>query len=131
MKLSGISVSVSNLEESVKFYTENLGFNYFDTVQTGLGRQAILTSGNMRVSLFETNKIPNGKIFDMSFLSKDIDKDVAELEDKGLIIKKPAGQGSIAKVAHFEDPDGVDIALVEWNEGFEETKDQIRSESWD
>lgn len=127
MNLAGISISVSNLDESIKFYTEVMGFHFFDIIQTGLGRQGILTSGKMRISLFETTKIPNGKIFDMSFLSMDIDKDVEELQSKGATIKTIAQQGSIAKVAHLADPDGVDIAIVQWNDGFEETESRIES----
>lgn len=125
MKIAGISISVKNLEESIEFYTEVMGFNYFDTIETGLGRQAILTSGKMRISLFETDRIPNGKIFDMSVLTNNIDEDLKELEKKGAKIKAAPGKGSIAKVAHVEDPDGVDIALVQWNDGFEETNDRI------
>lgn len=125
MKLSGISISVADLERSIQFYTEVMGFHYFDTVQTGLGRQAILTSGGMRISLFETQRIPNGHIFDMSVLTPDIEAELAALEEKGATVKAPPGQGSIAKVAHLSDPDGVDIALVQWNEGFEETNDRI------
>lgn len=125
MKIAGISISVKNLEESVEFYTKVMGFNYFDTVNTGLGRQAMLTSGKMRISLFETDKIPNGKIFDMSVLSKDIEADLKILEEKGAKIKSMPGKGSIAKVAHVQDPDGTDIALVQWNEDFEETSDRI------
>lgn len=125
MKLAGISISVKNLEESIDYYTKVLGLNYFDTVNTGLGRQAMLTSGSMRISLFETERIPHGKIFDMSFLSTNIDSDLKELESKGAVVKSAPGQGSIAKVAHLSDPNGVDIAIVEWNEGFEETDDRI------
>lgn len=125
MKLSGISISVKNLEESIAFYTETLGFHFFDIIPTGLGRQAILTSGSMRISLFETQRIPNGTIFDMSLLSQDIDGDVAALKEKGAAVKAIAQQGSIAKVAHVSDPNGVDIAIVQWNEGFEETDDRI------
>lgn len=90
------------------------------TIKTGLGRQAMLNSGGIRVSLFETDRIPNGKIFDMSFLSNDIEADSRKLVENGANLKQVPSQGSIAKVAHFLDPDGVDIALVEWNEGFEE-----------
>lgn len=36
-----------------------------------------------------------------------------------------SGKGSIAKVAHVQDPDGTDIALVQWNDDFEETNDRI------
>lgn len=126
MKLAGISISVSNLEESIKYYTEVLGFNFFDIFPTGLGRQAVLTSGKMRISLFETTKIPNGKIFDMSFMSEDIDKDIEELKSKGATVKSIAQQGSIAKVAHIEDPDGLDIAVVQWNDGLEEKENIIK-----
>lgn len=125
MKLSGISISVKNLEESITFYTETLGFHFFDIIPTGLGRQAILTSGNMRISLFETQRIPNGTIFDMSLLSHDIDSDVAALKEKGVAVKSIAKQGSMARVAHVTDPNGVDIAVVQWNDGFQETNDRI------
>lgn len=128
MNLAGISISVSNLEESIKFYTEVMGFHFFDIIPTGLGRQAILTSGKMRISLFETSKIPNGKIFDMSFLSPDIETDIKKLQAKGAIVKTAAQQGSMAKVAHLADPDGVDIAIVQWNDGFEETEDRIENQ---
>lgn len=125
MKLAGISISVSNLEESIKYYTEVLGFDFFDIFPTGMGRQAVLTSGSMRISLFETTRIPNGKIFDMSFRSNDIDADIEELKNKGAKVKSVAAQGSIAKVAHIEAPDGLDIAVVQWNEGFEEKENRI------
>lgn len=120
MKLSGISISVSDLERSIKFYTEVLGFKHFDTFKTGLGRQAFLIKDGMRISLFETQKIPNGKIFDMSFLSRNIEEDTKKMLEQGAKLKAMPGQGSVAKVAHLLDPDGVDIALVEWNEDFEE-----------
>ena len=49
-----------------------------------------------------------------------------ELKSKGATVKSIAQQGSIAKVAHIEDPDGLDIAVVQWNDGFEEKENLIK-----
>jgi len=114
MKITGIELSVKNLEESIKFYKDAFGCEVILEGTSGIGKAASLKCGDLLLALFETPKIPVG-IFGMTTLapSGKIDDVLEELKANGARIVMEPTEGGIGKLAKVWDPNEISITVAD------------------
>jgi catechol 2,3-dioxygenase-like lactoylglutathione lyase family enzyme len=130
--IEAIVIVVNDLQKSVEFYTDVLGFsisNKIDMAEMGLsavfvekdgsriglmnykGKKISKRSDNDKIKLGESS-IPINDHF--TFSVDDIEDTATELKGKGVIFNlEPISLEGGIKVAFFKDPDEVQIELVE------------------
>jgi methylmalonyl-CoA/ethylmalonyl-CoA epimerase len=129
LKLDHIGIAVSNLEESLKFYTDMLGMQLHgtETVEEQKVKTAFLPLGETEVELLESTAPdgPIGKFIEargqgiqhIAFRVDDLEAALAELKAKGLrlIDEKPRYGAGGAKIAflHPKSTNGVLIELCQ------------------
>ena len=125
-KLDHIGIAVSNLEESLKLYTETLGLKLLETevVEEQKVKVAFLPLGDTEIELLESTE-PDGPVAKfiesrsqgvqhLAFKVENIEKALEELKAKGirLIDEKPRKGAGGAKIA-FLHPKSTNGVLVE------------------
>ena len=125
-KVDHIGIAVSNLDETLKLYTDILGMELHgtETVAEQKARVAFLPVGDTEIELLESTD-PDGPIAKfieskgqgiqhIAFSVKDIEAALAELKEKGvrLIDEKPRYGAGGAKIA-FLHPKATNGVLVE------------------
>ena len=129
IKLDHIGIAVSNLEESIKVYTDLLGMKLqgTETVEEQKVKTAFLPLGETEIELLESTAPdgPIGKFIEargqgvqhLAFRVDDIEAALAELKAKGvrLIDEKPRYGAGGAKIAflHPKSTNGVLIELCQ------------------
>jgi len=129
IKLDHIGIAVSNLEESIKVYTDLLGMKLqgTETVEEQKVKTAFLPLGETEIELLESTAPdgPIGKFIEargqgvqhLAFRVDDIEATLAELKAKGvrLIDEKPRYGAGGAKIAflHPKSTNGVLIELCQ------------------
>ncbi|MCL2374539.1 MAG: methylmalonyl-CoA epimerase [Treponema sp.] len=128
-KLDHIGIAVSNLEESLKLYTETLGLKLHGTevVEEQKVKVAFLPLGDTEIELLESTA-PDGPVAKfieskgqgvqhLAFRVDDIEKALEEAKEKGLrlIDEKPRYGAGGAKIAflHPKSTNGVLIELCQ------------------
>ena len=144
MSLTGlhhIAVNVSDIEKSIKFYQEVLGFKLLFPPQESSGAElekavkvpdaklkyAMLQVGNDCIELLQYVE-PIGKPYDrmncdtgnlhIAFRVSDIDKTYAELKEKGVKFNSPPNRINSGPLkgdvfCYFLDPDGVTLEIYQ------------------
>jgi lactoylglutathione lyase len=121
-RIDHTAVTVSDMERSMKFYTEVLGFVAHQTIDLPGLHIEYLKLGDSLLELFAVKDAagdPRRQIGQVGFqhlclLSDDLEGDAARLKDKGVnFTTQPQAAEGVKKLAFFEDPDGVNIELVE------------------
>src|SRR5659263_177068 len=130
--IEAIVIMVNDLQKSVEFYTDVLGFSISNKIEMAeMGLSAVFVEkGGSRIGLmnYKGKKIPKRSeiariklgessipINDhLTFSVDDIEDTATELKGKGVVFNLETIQleGGI-KVAFFKDPEGVQIELVE------------------
>ena len=110
-----VTIYVSNMDQSVKFYTETLGLklqyrfgDHWASVEVGKG----LTIGLHPASA----ENPSGRKGSMAIgleLTGSIEDAMTKLGAKGVKFQGVINEGKAGKFAHFEDPDGNQLYLAE------------------
>jgi resuscitation-promoting factor RpfA len=113
----GVTVLVSDLERSVAFYRDKLGFYEVDG---GVGN-LVLASGETRLVLRQATDIGtvNRRLVHLNLEVADIDAMYAELKENGIRFTyppKPVNRSARLELwaAAFQDPDGHGIAITQW-----------------
>jgi catechol 2,3-dioxygenase-like lactoylglutathione lyase family enzyme len=113
----GVTLLVTDLERSVGFYRDTLGFHEADR---GAGT-VVLASGDTRLVLFESGQMEpvNRRVAHLNLDVGDIDTVYAELKAAGVRFTYPpkvVNRGARLEqwAATFRDPDGHGIALTQW-----------------
>jgi len=118
-----VGVGVSDLERSIRFYTEVLEMNL--TARRELPNGTVLAmlscaSGTEVELIYRKEPGPTAPesigigIRHIAFSVPDIDASVSVLKSRGVSFhREPAAKPAPMRVAFFRDPDGVDIELVE------------------
>jgi catechol 2,3-dioxygenase-like lactoylglutathione lyase family enzyme len=113
----GLTVLVTDLERSIAFYRDLLGFSEIDT---GDGN-AILASGDTRIVLREIPEVSpvTRRLVHLNLEVGDVSAVYEELRSKGITFTyAPRAVNRGAKLelwaAAFRDPDGHGIALTQW-----------------
>ena len=114
MKIKYTTLIVNDMDESIKFYTEVMGFE-IDS-QYDLGQAGTITllksEGETMVELIK-NPVDEPGLFSMGMDVEDINATVKELKSKGAKITMEPMPITVGTLAFLEDPNGVRIALIQ------------------
>ncbi len=114
MKVKYATIIVEDMEESIKFYTEVMGFD-IDS-QYNLGPAGTITllkgEGETMVEIIE-NPVDEPGLFSIGMDVEDIHGTVEELKSKGAKITMDPTPITVGTLAFLEDPNGVRIALIQ------------------
>ena len=105
---------VNNLDESVAFYRDVLGFAEGYHVELGEnGRITIMDSpSGASVELIESSKFPVG-MYSIGMDVKDLEYTLKDLKGKGIEIVMGPAETTVGRMAFVKDPNGVNICLIE------------------
>ena len=140
--ISHVGISVSNMDQSLKFYRDTLGLtllggktnrfqgelyeNIFQ-LKDVCGRSAMLSINKMRIELFEfenprgnksDSRLPvnHNKINHICFEVHDIQNEYQRLSAAGVYFHCPPQNAGYAKATYGRDPDGNVFELIQWVE---------------
>lgn len=115
MKLEAVPLPVADVERSLAFYAERVGFHLDHDVQPGNGMRVIqLTPPGSACSIvFGTgmgdSRTP-GAVQNLHLVVDDITEARSVLAEKGVAVSEIQDMGGV-RYAHFSDPDGNSWAL--------------------
>ena len=116
MKVKYATIIVENMEKSVKFYTEVMGFEVDSHHNPVPGTIITLLKGegDAMIELIESTKYETG-LYSVGMAVEDVNTTVKELKSKGAKITMEPVPITVGMLAWLEDPDGVRIALIQHN----------------
>lgn len=113
-------IAVKDLNRAKQFYRDILGLKALDEMGEEL---VVLKSGDTTLNVYHSEFAGTNKATTLTFEVDDIDKEVDELKEKGILFEKydvegltPKGdiyESEGMKTAWFKDPDGNILSLVE------------------
>jgi lactoylglutathione lyase len=116
MKVKYATIIVEDMDKSIKFYTEVLGFKIDSEHRPIPG--AIITllkgDGDAMIELIK-NTVDKTGLFSVGMDVEDINATVKELKSKGAKITMEPIPITVGTLAFLEDPNGVKIALIQHN----------------
>ncbi len=115
MKLEAVPLPVTDVERSLTFYADKVGFRLDHDVQPGNGMRVVqLTPPGSACSIvFGTgmgDPSAAGSIKNLHLVVKDIGRARRSLHERGVRVSEVQDLGGV-KYAHFSDPDGNSWAL--------------------
>jgi lactoylglutathione lyase len=114
MKIKYTTMIINDMDESVKFYTEVMGFE-IDS-QYHLGPAGTITllkgDGDAMIELIENKENETG-LFSVGMDVQDINTTVNEFKSKGAKITMDPVPITVGTLAFLEDPNGIRIALIQ------------------
>lgn len=121
MGLTGLDLlflEVNNLQESVEFYVERLGFELESAVTEGEPPMATLRAGRLKISLAQQplTMARRGRGVHFFFGVEDVDLFHAQIVARGLTLAPPADEGWGGRFITLEDPDRYRLFFVTWEE---------------
>ena len=114
IKIHYNTIVVKDMKESVRFYSEILGFDVEKEFDLGPDTAITLMKGQGDVMI----ELAKDAVHDVGFYSigmdvDDIDKAIEEITNKGGKITMGPMEITVGKLAFTEDPNGTRIALIE------------------
>src|ERR1044071_5819780 len=109
-------LEVNNLEESLEFYSEVLGFE----IESNTGKAdppiASLRSGSLRVTLVQQieTMLKRGRGVHFVLGVADVEKFYIELKNRDVAVTEPRDEGWGGRFISLQDPDGYRLFLVNW-----------------
>jgi len=116
MKVKYATIIVENMEQSVKFYTEDMGFEV-DSQYTPLPGVIITLlkgQGDTMIELIKNTEHEIG-LFSVGMEVEDLSTTMKQLKSKGAKITMEPVPITVGTLAFLEDPNGVKIALIQHN----------------
>lgn len=111
---------VKNLEESVAFYRDVLGFSEGYHVDFPVGGITIMNSpGGASVELIEAPQFPVG-LYSVGTDVDDLDETIAALKSKGCEVVGEIATTTVGRQIFVMDPNGVRICLIEHTAEYKE-----------
>ena len=110
------TIIVKSMEESVRFYSEDMGFEINSEYDLGpMGKITLMQgSGDAMVELIESPAYPVG-FYSVGMSVDDMDSAMTSYKDKGVKILADPVAITGGSCAFIEDPNGVRIAIVQKN----------------
>ena len=118
MKFCWSTITVKNLEESIKFYNEILGLNVNKRFNISAGVEiAFLGDGETKIELVcneALKEVSFGQNISLGFEVNSVDKMITLVKEKGIDIESgPFNPNPNIKFFYILDPNGLKIQLVE------------------
>lgn len=114
MKIKYTTMIVKDMDESVKFYKDVMGFEVDS--QYDLGPAGTITllkgEGETMVELIK-NPVDETGLFSVGMDVEDVNATVKELKSKGAKVTMEPTPITVGTLAFIEDPNGVKIALIQ------------------
>ena len=125
-----VTVFVTDMDRSVRFYTEQLGLkllqryqNHFATIDAGHG----LTIGLHPATEANPVSSPKGGMSIGLYLTGTLREAVPVLEGRGVRFSGPVvNEGKAGSFAHFSDPDGNSLYVAEMKQEYRDTSVGVR-----
>jgi lactoylglutathione lyase len=113
MKIMYVTIIVDNMEESVEFYTNVLGFEVDEVFNLPAGVITLLSNGNETgFELIENNAFKTG-FYSVGLDVEDINKELESFRKKDVEIAMEPTKISVGIMARVIDPNGVNIVLIQ------------------
>lgn len=118
MKLSWVTLTVKNMEESIRFYTEVVGLSIDSRRPAGPQMElAFLGDGETKVELVcnqAVSEFDMGQNISLGFEVDSVNETMAALKEKGIPIHSgPFQPAPYIRFFFITDPDGLKIQLIE------------------
>ncbi|MDD3986086.1 MAG: VOC family protein, partial [Methanobacterium sp.] len=117
MKVKYATIAVDNMEDSIKFYTEVIGFKIDNQITPYPGMKIVFLKdeGDAMIELIENQDEPGKKgIFLVGMEVENMDITVKQLISKGVkFTRGPMEVGDGTKITFLMDPNGVEIELIQ------------------
>lgn len=110
-------LEVNDLEESLAFYVDRLGFEPREKNPESEPPMATLRAGRLRVMLAQVpiQMVRRGRGVHFFFTVPDVDQYYSTLLSRGLEVEPPADEGWGGRFVTLEDPDRYRLFFVTWN----------------
>ena len=107
---------VKDMNESIKFYTEVMGFKIDSQYDLGLAGKITLLKGEGETMIeIIKNPVDEPGLFSIGMDVEDIDTTLKELKSKGAKVTMEPTLITVGTLAFLEDPNGIKIALIQHN----------------
>jgi lactoylglutathione lyase len=116
MKVKYATIIVEDMEKSIKFYTEVMGFEIDSQYDLGPAGTITLLKGEGE-TMIEIIKNPRDEpgLFSIGMDVEDLNTTIEELKAKGAKVTMEPIQITVGLLAFIEDPNGAKIALIQHN----------------
>ena len=119
IKVQYSTMIVNDLQESVEFYRDVLGFRegYHVDLPENAGITIMESEDGASVELIESKQFETG-LYSVGTDVEDLDETLAELKAKGVEPITPVVETSVGRQAFILDPNGIRICLIEHTEEY-------------
>lgn len=109
-------LEVNNLEESVSFYHDVLGFEIDSLNNESEPPIASLCGGTARITLVQQHEtmLKRGRGVHFVFAVSDVDQFYQSVSDRGVSLARPQDEGWGGRFVSLPDPDGYRLFFVEY-----------------
>lgn len=122
MSISGLDllfIEVNNIEESLQFYSEVLGFEVNKSTPDSEPPMATLQVGTLKIKLAQhlETMLRRGRGVNFLLGVDDVDEYYRKLTERGADVNPPADEGWGGRFITLEDPDKYRFFFVTWSNG--------------
>lgn len=122
MKMTGMDLlflEVNNLEESIAFYNEQLGFELESSSPEAEPPMATLRVGALKITLAQNleTMLRRGRGAHFFLGVQDVDDYYKQLTERGVEIRPPIDEGWGGRFITVQDPDNYRFFFVTWTKG--------------
>ena len=132
MNISGLDLlflEVNNLEESLQFYSAQLGFEVNKHTPNSEPPMATIQGGKLKITLAQhlETMLRRGRGVNFFFGVTDVDEYYRDLTGRGVEVHPPTDEGWGGRFITVEDPDKYRLFFVTWSdERLESTEFQVK-----
>jgi catechol 2,3-dioxygenase-like lactoylglutathione lyase family enzyme len=115
--LDQLFLEVNNLEESLIFYHQQLGFDVESNNPAAEPPIASVRAGSLRVTLVQQveTMLKRGRGVHLVLGVSDVDLFYRQLTDSGVQVSEPRDEGWGGRFVSLQDPDGYRLFFVTWS----------------